>query len=66
MVEKGVHFFGLCRLIRKDSLSIGIATRNKNSEDHYTFFGSNSYVCMFYFRSECLCISSFGWISYVY
>jgi hypothetical protein len=45
MVEKGVHFFGLCRLLGKDSLLVGTATRNINSEYHYTCFGL-----------ECLCI----------
>jgi hypothetical protein len=45
MAEKGVHFFGLCRLIRKESFPVGIAARNVNFEDHYTCFGS-----------ECLCM----------
>jgi hypothetical protein len=45
MVEKGVHFFGLCRMIGKESLLVGTAARNINYEE-----------CMFYFRPECLCI----------
>jgi hypothetical protein len=45
MAEKGVHFFGLCRMIGKESLLVGTAARNINSEDHYTCFGS-----------ECLCM----------
>jgi hypothetical protein len=45
MAEKGVHFFGLCRLIGKESLLVGTAARNINYEDHYTCFGS-----------ECLCM----------
>jgi hypothetical protein len=45
MVEKGVHFFWLCRPIGKDSLLVGNAMRNINSEDHYTCFGSK-FLCM--------------------
>jgi hypothetical protein len=45
MKNKGVYFFGFCRLIGKGILLGGTATRNINSEDHYTCFGS-----------ECLCM----------
>jgi hypothetical protein len=40
----------------KESLRVGTAAINVNSEDHYTCFGRNAYVYMFNFRSECLCI----------
>jgi hypothetical protein len=45
MAVKGVHFFGLCRLIRKESFPVGIVVKNVNSEDQYRCFGS-----------ECLCM----------
>jgi hypothetical protein len=31
MVEKEVHFFGLCRMIGNESSLVGIAARNINS-----------------------------------